>query len=565
MNQQTPILLSDEQVQRYIADGYIIVDSNLDPSFHASVTEQVAYALENEIPHPGDNIVPRVPALNTVCDAPAVRGALNSLLGNQFAFLPHRFPHNSEPLGEDQATQVDAFDSQPTMAKGSISASGWHQDGHASSGRSCWHTFRAANVFYFPHDTPLQMGPTRFLAGSHLYATLHDLCAEQAVMQMIPAGSVVIADFNLGHAGTPNYSNHGRYMVKFVALRTEPPVAPTWDHQDPNWHTPADLSTPHDLPVAWTSLWNWLRGADRSAGITAPDGQDLQRLLAGMRSASQQDRLTCLYDAAAMGAPAVNGLIDALLQTTGLDKHKGPGDPRHKAHFGMSTDHLDRFYVERQFMPEDVAIALGAIGAPAVPQLVELLHHEDPWIRLNAVYALGDAGPKAVGIHIDDVGALLADPEGCVIRVTLDALCALGTFGPEAGQQLREFLAKDIGSEESADDDPRLAMLNQIRYLSALALLAWVSNSDSPSVDVEAALIDTLDDENAYPPLIACLALEQLGSVDAMRAAIHYLRARCWDSAQNTRAALSGAWTTEHRKATLARLTGVNPSGLHTE
>jgi hypothetical protein len=89
VSQPTPVLLCDEQVQHYIADGYIIVDSNLDSSFHSSVTEQVAYVLENEIPHPGDNIVPRVPALNVLCDAPTVRGALISLLGSQFAFLPH--------------------------------------------------------------------------------------------------------------------------------------------------------------------------------------------------------------------------------------------------------------------------------------------------------------------------------------------------------------------------------------------------------------------------------------------------------------------------------------------
>ncbi|MBT6350183.1 MAG: hypothetical protein HOJ50_13570 [Proteobacteria bacterium] len=555
MSQPTPVLLCDEQVQHYIADGYIIVDSNLDSSFHSSVTEQVAYVLENEIPHPGDNIVPRVPALNVLCDAPTVRGALISLLGSQFAFLPHRFPHNSEPLGESHAPQITAFDGRPKMAKGSISAATWHQDGHASCGRTRWHTLRAANVFYFPHDTPLHMGPTRFLAGSHLYATLHDICAEQAVMHMIPAGSVVIADFDLAHAGTPNNSDRGRYMVKFVALRTEEPIAPTWDHQKPTWHTPTDLSTPQDLPVVWASLWNWLRGVDRGEGITVPDRQDLPRLIAGMRSESQQERLSSLYDAAAIGAPAVDGLIHALLQTAGQDKHLSP-DPRSKAQSGKSERHLNRFFAEGQFTPEDVAIALGVIGAPAVPRLVELLRHEDPWIRLNAVYAMGDAGPKAVGAYIDDVGALLNDPEGCVIRVALDALCALGTFGPATVKQLHRFLAKDVPVwDGSADSDPRLARLNQFRYLSSLALLAWVSNTDSPSAEVQTALIDTLDDDNGYPPLIACLALERLGTVDAMRAAIRYLRTRCWDSAQNTRDALSGAWTKAHRKATLARLT----------
>ena len=109
MNRQTPILLSDEQVQRYIADGYIIVDSNLAPSFHIGVTKRVAYALEYELPHPGDNIVPRVPALDELCEAPAVRGALMSLMGSQFALAPHRFPHNNEPLGKDEATVIHAY------------------------------------------------------------------------------------------------------------------------------------------------------------------------------------------------------------------------------------------------------------------------------------------------------------------------------------------------------------------------------------------------------------------------------------------------------------------------
>ena len=57
-NQQAPTSLTDEQVERFITDGFIIVGSNLGPSFHTEVSEQIAYTLENEIPHPGDNIAP---------------------------------------------------------------------------------------------------------------------------------------------------------------------------------------------------------------------------------------------------------------------------------------------------------------------------------------------------------------------------------------------------------------------------------------------------------------------------------------------------------------------------
>ena len=572
MKEQELQLLSDDQVRRFIADGFIIVDSDLAPSFHAKVAEQIAYALEHELPHPGDNIVPRVPALNLVCESPVVKGALSSLLGNQFIFLPHRFPHNSEPLAatakstavddaalakeNNGAQAIEAFDAHPKMAKGSISASAWHQDSHASCGRTRWHTLRAANVFYFPHETPLHMGPTRFLAGSHLYATLHDLSSEQAVMQVIPAGSVVIAHFDLVHAGSPNNSDLGRYMMKFVALRTESPSVATWANQDAHWRTPSDLLTHHDLPVVWRSLWNWLRGAQRSDGDSSVrrTTDDVANLIEQMMSSSQQKRLSGLYELAAIGAPAVDALVDVLLASAGKDRHqKSVG----KGHSGASADHLDRFFLEGQFTPEDAAIALGAIGRPAVTALVELLKHEDPWIRINAAYALGDAGAVAIGTHVDRVGELLDDSEPSVIRVTLDALCALGKFGPESVQRMRSFLARDVsGWRDSIDTEPRLAMLEQMRYLSAIALLSRLSNSSPLESEliamVEEALIESLSDESGYPPLIACAALERSSYVASLRAAVHYLRGRAWDPAQNTRQI--GAWTIAHRRSTLERI-----------
>jgi HEAT repeat protein len=402
------------------------------------------------------------------------------------------------------------------------------------------------------------MGPTRLLAGSHLYATLHELKPEQAVMKVIPAGSVIIAHFDIGHAGTPNSSDRCRYMVKFVAVRTRPPTSPSWNHQNAEWQKPADLQTPDELPVVWRSIWNWMRGAEPLDAIEAPAADALPSFLAGLQSPNQQTRLTSLYGAATSRTSAVDSLIETLIQTAGQDKHK-LADPKNMANYGMSTNHLERFFIERQFTPEDVAVALGTMGAPAASSLVELLQHNDPWIRLNAVYALGEMGPETVAPYIDDICHLLDDPEGCVIRVTLDALCALGTFGTigtidtKTLTLLHRFLVKDVPNWK--DDDTRKLMLEQIRYLSSLALLAWVSNAETTSAEVEAALIDTFEDDNGYPPLIACLALERYGSVEGMRAAIHFLRARCWDSAQNTRSALAGGWTQAHRRATLARLT----------
>jgi HEAT repeat protein len=559
--EQSLRLLNDEQVRRFIADGFIMIDAGLSEAFHAEVSAQVAYTLEQELPHPGDNIVPRVPALNQVCDSPAVQGALVSLLGHDFVFLPHRFPHNSEPLPEQgQKQQCTAFDTQPTMAAGSISASAWHQDSHASCGRTRWHTPRAANVFYFPHDTPLHMGPTRFLAGSHLYATLHDISAQQAVMQTIPAGTVVIAHFDLAHAGSPNNSHLGRYMVKLVALRTEVPTTATWNNRESQWQTPVDLHTHHELPAAWAALWRWMRGEPRfpAGQQAAADHIEVQSLMDSLRSTSQQQRLTALYALAALGTKAVEPLVDLLLTTAGQSRHHNAAG---KVLPSQSQHHLDRFFLEGQFTPEDSAIALGCIGQPAAQRLGQLLGHEDPWIRMNAVYALGDAGADVAQAYLGQINQLLFDEEASVIRVTLDALAALGRLDVDAVGRLTQFISRQV-PEWVADSqsDLRLAMLEQMRYLSTIVLLNWVTHAQrqEPEQDpqmlanAEAALLHSLKDENGYPARLACMALERCGSAASLRAVIHYLRGRAWDAEQNTRA--MGAWTLAHRNATLARL-----------
>ena len=582
MSEQNQPLLSDDQVQRFIADGFVIIDSMLAPDFHQRVAEQIAYALEYELPHPGDNIVPRVPALNQLCESAAVQGALTSLLGEGFVFLPHRFPHNSDPLGvaaktasqgkagaiqsapeakietssdRSDTSQMTAFATQPRMARGSISASAWHQDSHASCGRTRWHRPRAANVFYFPHATSMAMGPTRFLAGSHLYATLHDLRAEQAVMQEIPAGSVVIAHFDLVHAGSPNNSEQMRYMMKFVALRCENPTRPTWHSVEPQWRTPKNLQTHHELPDAWSSIWCWLRGEAPDPTSNNPlRDTDMAALVAGMKSSDQQQRLSSLYGLVALGAAAVDSLLADLLSGADQGRHDKSA---YKLPADTQEGHLGRFFLDGQFTPEDSAIALSAIGKPAVAALLGLLEHTDPWIRINAAYALGDAGPVVVGEHVSQMARLLDDPEPSVIRVTLDAFAALGAFDEHAIERMRHFLSRTVPQwGADVETEPRLRMMGQMRYLSAIALLSWLRHSAAqlPHLvpQAEAALLESLQDENGYPALIACSALERSDSVHCLRAAIKYLRGRSWDSAQNSRQI--GQWTIDHGRATLERI-----------
>lgn len=521
--------LGDELVQRYIADGFIVLDAGLPADFHAEVVDELHFAMQHETPLPGDNLLPRIPAMERLLSAPVVRGAMEGLLGPEFAWAPHRFPHNSEPLANAKALAdaeaIDPFENQPAMGRGSISGSGWHQDGHSRAGRSRWHTLRAANLFYFPQETPLEMGPTRLLAGSHLYANLAGVVREQVFMRHMPAGSVVIADFDLGHAGAPNRTAMTRYMLKFVGLRLRNPTAAAWDHRDPAWRTPSGLHTPHDLPQAWTSLWNWLRGGPRTSGVQARVGIEPATLVEGLDSPDQGERLAALYDLVAMGDSAVPPLVEALVASAGCDRHVSPPqtDP---AFQGAPRDHRQRGFSHRQFIPEDSAVALGAIGEPALTDLLALLAHDDPWIRMNAAYAIGEADPA--GVHGEQLGALLDEPLDAVVRVAIDALCCQDACGPDAVRRLHRLLTDDVAAWRAPAMGAQWCIRDQVRYVAAWALTACASGP-RPGAGVETALIAALGDDTGYTPAVACEGLKRVATPSALMAAIDYLETYRWD------------------------------------
>ena len=528
-----PQLLSDELVRRFIADGFIVLHAEVPASVNEEITRELHFSLKNESKWLGDNLLPRVPSLDKVLKSPCVVGALRSLLGPEFAWAPHRFPHNSEPLDDpNDVTDFDPFENQPVMGKGSISGSGWHQDGHSKAARSRWHTFKAINVFYFPHDVPLEMGPTRVLGGSHLYATLRDAKASQVFHQPLEAGTVIVADFDLGHAGTPNRTAQTRYMLKFVALRMRQPQRPSWHCQDPSWSAPQDLLSPTNIPQAWETLWDWLRGDAMKPDQSDCSSVSMPDLLAAMDSADNETRLGALYDLVRKGEIAVEPLVSKLLSTAGQDRHISPAqnDP---GYYAMSPDPLQRRYSQRQFVPEDAAIALGAIGGPSLGVLKQLLHHDDPWIRINAVYAMGELGDAVSPSDADLAGSLLADELHQVVRATADALCWV-PYGAATLQRIRHLLTQSREDwQMAAMGEPNLGgrwtIENQTRYALAWALRARAT-APNPPAELEDVMVAALQYESGYTPAVLCQGLETLGTTRGLKAAVQYLQPRRWDA-----------------------------------
>ena len=529
-------LLSDEQVRRFIADGFIVLDSCLPDALHAGIVQELHFSLKKESKWLGDNLLPRVPNINMVLQSSVAQGAMKSLLGPEFAWAPHRFPHNSEPLEpDDRPTDFDPFENQPAMGKGSISGSGWHQDGHSKAGRSRWHTLKAINMFYFPHDVPLEMGPTRLLAGTHLYATLRGAVPSQVFLKPIKAGTLVVADFDLGHAGTPNRSTTSRYMLKFVALRTSNPYEPSWTHQDKTWTTPVDLLTATHVPRAWESLWHWLRADPQSLNAESLPNSETPRLLTEMVSDDNEERLTAMYELVRIGEPAVEALLKNLLTTKGQDRHESPAqeDP---GFYAMSPDPSQRRFSRRQFVPEDAAIVLGLIGTPSIEPLTSLLTDADPWMRINAAYALGEIGNAVSEEIADQVGTLLDDELHQVVRSAADALCWLPFSANSIGRIARLFLNSREDWHESAMGEPRLggnwSIENQVRYALSWSLLSRIKHPYGRDVSeqLEDTMLNALTIESGYTPAVLCQGLERIGSPRALKAAIQYLQPRRWDA-----------------------------------
>ena len=99
------IKLNDEQVRRFICDGVLVLDSGLAPEVHQQIFDKIQWNITHEF-NMGNNVLPRIAELQQVLDAPVIRGALQSILGDGCMLHPHRSLHISEPLDEAERNAV---------------------------------------------------------------------------------------------------------------------------------------------------------------------------------------------------------------------------------------------------------------------------------------------------------------------------------------------------------------------------------------------------------------------------------------------------------------------------
>ncbi|CAM4338673.1 HEAT repeat domain-containing protein [Paenibacillus alkaliterrae] len=443
----SPILLNDEQMRRFITEGFLILNADFPEAFHRAMTDELSRVYEEE-GNPGNNLLPRIREIQQVFDHPVITGALTSVLGPDYMLHAHRHGH---------------YNAQPV-------AGGWHKDSYWGYSKMRNHHPWWAMVMYFPQDTPLELGPTGVMPGTQNYETrafVPDETPGEACASG-KAGTFALIHYDIWHRSTPNVLGNARYMLKFEFMRTAAPTAPSWNNQAATWTEPAGLK----LPIArhetmWEETWNWLSGSIGSLADSATaDGDQVEEHAKALEDTFEPNALNAAYELARYGERGIEELLKGL--------HHDRVDVSRLSAYGLSAagpaaiDGLtEALLSEREETVKHAAFALGELrhlAESALPELGRLLSHSSASVRSTVAEAFGMIGGSSQG-SVDELIRCLQD-EDTQVRFTAGlSLSRLGSAAASAVPALADALEDDnryvrahalealryIGTEEAKD------------------------------------------------------------------------------------------------------------------
>ncbi|WP_020618366.1 HEAT repeat domain-containing protein [Paenibacillus daejeonensis] len=458
MEKQQQILLTDEQMRAFIANGFLILRTNFSEAFHANLVEQLneVYATEG---NPGNNLLPRIRDLQRVFDHPVVTGALTSVLGPNYMMHAHRYGH----------------------CNASDKPGGWHKDSYWGYDRMRNHHPWWAMVMYFPQDTPVELGPTGILPGTHNHEsrTFREDDHPGEAVASGKAGTFALIHYDIWHRSTANRLGLERYMLKFEFMRTQSPQAPSWDNRTRDWSEPAGLQAPvsrHDR--MWEETWEWLSGRLGSLAETVSDSERESLLTTNqLESEFEPEALNSAYSLAGCGSEGINRLLDGL--------------------------HHERVAVSRS-----CAYGLSVAGVRAVPGLTAALGSEREETLIHALFALGELR----GLATEAVPQIVNLLSHTSVKVRQTAVEALGMIGSPA-QACTAGLIRGLGDQAA-----------QVRFTAGLSL----ARMGMAATEAVPQLALALEDDNRYVRAHAAEALHYINTEQAKDVLIRYLLDSRW-------------------------------------
>jgi hypothetical protein len=496
-------LLSDEQMRKFITEGFLLLKTDFSQAFHQSLFHQLSEVYRTE-GNPGNNLLPRIPELQKVFDHPVVKGALTSVLGPGYMMHAHRHGHFNK----------------------SDKPGAWHKDSYWGYKRMRNHRPWWAMIMYFPQDTPVELGPTGVMPGTQNYETrtfAADEC-EGEVTAAGEAGTFVLIHYDIWHRATANRMGLERFMLKFEFMRTQAPTEPSWDNRDPEWAEPASLSPAvYRHEAMWRDAWNWLCGREPEAGEAAAGAASAEEVAGpiaalgsadGAQRTAASDRLAMLGTAALPygGAAALERALEDAFEPVALNAAYGlarMGEDGREALFRALLHGEQR--VSR-------AAAYGLAASPgdaAIGGLIQALASEREDVAFHAAHALGELKASASSPDaVQALAGLMHSPAERLRCAAADALGRVGAYRGEAG--VREAIAALKLALRDADA--------QTRFTAGLSLSQWGPRAE----DAVPELVAALDDSNRYVRAHASEALYYIGSEKAKDALLNFLRASRW-------------------------------------
>ncbi len=390
--------LSDEEMRRYLTEGYLVLKSGLPQDVHDHIRDRCE-EIFSTTGNPGNEILEMNPALRLVFADPVVKGALSSILGDGYFMHPHRHCHQNRSGTPAQANHKDSYE----------------EDVNVHHHRSRW-----AMAMYYPQDVTADMGPTGVTSGSQYFSSEESLAGHKELGVTGEAGTVILVHYDVWHRALRNDSGRNRYMLKFLFCRAAEPDAPDWNNRGREWKAPAGREQ-KPLEPLWRAMWHWNWGVPVAVEEQESGTVCLSDLLVG----SETERLRAAYTM----APDAFDQHDEVFRLWRAEADEAEVRARRRDH----TSPCEHMFGH----------ALANQGAAGLPLLEEAMGSEDWRIKGSAVDAVGDMGNEARSL-VPRVTPLASDPSPWVRRNAVETLGVLG----DARDEVTTILGRALDDED---------------------------------------------------------------------------------------------------------------------
>ncbi|KAL0483602.1 mitochondrial import inner membrane translocase subunit TIM50 [Acrasis kona] len=469
--------LTDEQIQSFLINGFIKIQTNLPEHFHQTIYEKVTEAFKDG--NPGNNIYPCIKELGNVFKDANVNGAIQSILGEKYFMQPHRYTHVSG--NKDQSWHRDSF-------FGFLKEMRYHQP---------WNLM----AFYYPQNTTTKMGPTAIKpktqydaidpmrCPSHIQ-NINNFTSPDDVLFECEMGTVLLVHYDIVHRGTRCLSKKDvkRFLFKFLFSRLDFPSSPSWNHNPCTelW----DAKNVGPLQPIIRSMWDWMLGKPVRLVPLCDDAY--MQCINDLKSQAERGRQRAAYMLSCSGVYDI--LIDILSSNC------------------ESIYKIEATYALCSCPGEQVVCKLCKV-------LEEKIQQSDCFYFIYVLGSFGERARQATDLILK-IGADCQCPT--IKRYCCESLCSIC---PEANDAILNFLkdvllnCRDVVPESNKLKD-RNSPYPHARYVAALCLFRLGVNA-SPIVD--SIIYAMLNDCNRYVNGFCLLSLQSMNTHDSKVAVEEYL------------------------------------------